>query len=86
MKSLKWNSGRSSIEASGRITDFRDPHLDGSYEGNFHLAEAAAIARRNELREGVAEFSGSGHWSLEDFTAAGALALRDLGWQNDQWC
>ena len=84
VKTLKWNSGRSSLQASGRISDFRDPRLDASYEGHFDLAEAAAIARRYELREGVAEFSGSGHWSLEDFTAAGALALRDLGWQNDQ--
>ena len=84
VKTLKWNSGRSSLQASGRISDFRNPRLDASYEGHFDLAEAAAIARRYELREGVAEFSGSGHWSLEDFTATGALALRDLGWQNDQ--
>ena len=64
MKSLKWNSGRSSLQASGRISDFRNPRLDASYEAHFDLAEAAAIARRYELREGVAEFKGSGHWSL----------------------
>ena len=29
IKSLKWSSGRSSIKASGRITNFGDPHLDG---------------------------------------------------------
>jgi translocation and assembly module TamB len=84
VKTLKWNSGRSSLQASGRISDFRNPRLDASYEGHFDLAEAAAIARRHEFREGVAEFSGSGHWSLEDFTTTGALALRDLGWQDDQ--
>jgi translocation and assembly module TamB len=84
VKSLKWNSGRSSLQASGRISDFRNPRLDASYEGHFDLAEAAAIARRHELREGVAEFNGSGHWSLGDFTATGALMLRDLGLENDQ--
>ncbi len=27
--------------------------------------EAAAIARRHDLREGIAEFKGNGHWSTE---------------------
>jgi translocation and assembly module TamB len=84
IKTLKWNSGRSSIEASGRITNFRDPHLDGSYDAKVHLGELAAIARRNDLREGTAEFKGNGHWSLKEFTSSGALAIRDLGWQSDQ--
>jgi translocation and assembly module TamB len=84
IKSLRWNSGRSSLEASGRISDFRNPHLDGSYDAHVDLAEAAAIARRHDLREGTAEFKGSGHWSLEQFTSSGTVALRDIGWQNAQ--
>jgi len=84
VKSLKWNSGRSSLEASGRVSDFRNPHLDGSYYGRVDLEEAAAIARRHDLREGVAEFKGSGRWSLNDFTTSGTVALRDLGWQDDR--
>jgi translocation and assembly module TamB len=84
IKSLRWNSGRSSLEASGRISDFRNPHLDGSYDAHVDLAESAAIARRHDLREGTAEFTGSGHWSLEQFTSSGTLALRDIGWQNAQ--
>ena len=67
VKSLKWNSGRSSLQASGRISDFSDPRLDGSYDAHVDLAEAAAIARRHDLREGVAELKGNGHWSLERF-------------------
>ncbi len=58
IESLKWNSGRSSLEASGRISDFRNPRLDGSYAAQINLQEAAAIARRSDLREGVAEFKG----------------------------
>ena len=84
IKSLRWSSGRSSLEASGRISDFRNPHLDGSYDAHVDLAESAAIARRHDLREGTAEFKGSGHWSLEQFTSSGTLALRDIGWQNAQ--
>ena len=41
IKSLQWNSGRSSVKASGRISDFRDPRIDGSYEAEINLHEAA---------------------------------------------
>jgi translocation and assembly module TamB len=100
VKSLQWSSGRSSLQASGRITDFRNPRLDAVYDAHVDLAEASAIARRHDLRAGVAEFKGNGHWFLNEamgrppneeslnageFTASGALTLRDLGWQDDQF-
>lgn len=44
VKSLKWNSGRSSLEMSGRISDFHDPHLDGNYEAHVDLAEVPRLA------------------------------------------
>jgi translocation and assembly module TamB len=84
IKSIHWNSGRSSIQASGRVTNFSDPHVDGSYDAKVNLGEGAAIFRRRELQEGIAEFKGSGHWSLQEFTSSGSMALRDLGWQDDQ--
>jgi len=85
VKSLKWSSGRSTLQARGRISDFRNPHLDAEYNAHLDLAETAAIARRHDLRDGIAEFKGSGHWSLNEFTSSGALALRDLGWQDEQF-
>ncbi len=85
IKSLQWTSGRSHLEASGRISDFRTPRLDASYDAYVDLGEAAAIGRRHDLQEGVAEFKGSGHWSLNEFSASGALALRDLSWRDDQF-
>jgi translocation and assembly module TamB len=84
IKSLKWTSSRSHLEASGRVSDFSNPHLDGSYDAHIDLQEAGAIWRRKDLREGVAEFKGSGHWSFDDFTTSGTLAMRDLVWQDDQ--
>lgn len=84
IKSLHWSSGRSSLKASGYVRDFRNPQLDGSYDSHLDLAEAAAIARRQDLREGVADLKGSGRWSLNEFTTSGALALRDIGWQDDR--
>jgi len=85
LPSLKWNSGRSSVEAYGRISDFRNPRLDANYSALINLEEAAAITRRNDLRDGVAEFKGAGHWSLNDFTTSGAMSLRDLAWQGEQF-
>ena len=84
IKSLRWNSGRSSLEMTGRVSDFRNPHLDGNYYARIDLEEAAAIVRRHDLREGSAELKGSGHWSLNEFASSGTLALRELGWQNNQ--
>ena len=84
IKSLKFNSGRSRLEASGRVSDFRRPNLQGTYDVYLDLAEAASITRRRDLREGVVEFKGKGTWSLEQFATSGALALRDLGWQGNQ--
>ena len=85
IKSLEWNSGRSSLRASGRISDFRNPHLEGTYEAHINLQEAAAISRRHDLREGVAQLNGEGHWSLNEFKASGVAALRDAGWQTDHF-
>jgi translocation and assembly module TamB len=84
IKSLQWNSGRSSLRASGRITDFQNPRIDTSYEADINLQEAGAVARRRELRDGVAQFKGNGHWSLSEFTTSGAGAFRDVVWQGDQ--
>lgn len=84
VKSLRWTSGRSHVEMSGRISDFRNPHMEGSYQGHFDLQEAAAIARRKDLREGVAEFRGSGRWSLDEFNSSGGLVMHGFGWQDDR--
>lgn len=85
VKSLTWNCGRSSLKLSGRISDFRSPRLDGSYQAQINLQEVAAIARRHDLREGTAEFSGNGHWSVNDFTTSGSMNVHDFGWLDEQF-
>lgn len=84
IKSLRWNSGHSHLEASGRVTDFRHPRIDAAYDASVDLAEVASITRRRDLREGVMEFKGKGSWTLEEFATSGGLTLRDFGWQDDQ--
>ncbi len=84
IKSLRWESGRSQVQASGRISNFQDPRIDATYDAHIDLAEAGVIARVHDLREGAVEFKGSGHWFLNgsldqaEFATSGALALRDL--------
>jgi translocation and assembly module TamB len=90
IKSLEWNSGRSHARASGRVSNFQNPRIDAAYDAYVDLAEAAAIARRHDLREGTGQFKGSGHWFLNgslndaEFVTTGGLALRDLVLQDDQ--
>ncbi len=83
IQSLSWDSGRSHVEGSGRISDFHNPRVDAVYSVHLDLPEAAAVARRHDLRGGAADFKGNGYWTMDDFSTTGALALRDLGWQND---
>ena len=84
INSLKWNSGHSNLFASGRVTDFRRPHLQGRYDAHLDLTEAASIARRRDLRAGFLDLKGEGNWSFDQFAATGLLTLRDLAWQDDQ--
>ena len=84
--SFEWSSGRSVLKAHGRISDFKNPVVDAVYDGQVDLEEAAAITRRHDVRQGMAEFKGSGQWSSEqeEFSSNGALALREFAWQSDQ--
>jgi translocation and assembly module TamB len=82
--SLKWNSGHSHFSASGQVTDLRRPHMQGSYDAQIDLTEAASIARRRDLRAGVLELKGRGEWTLDQFVSNGLLTLRDVAWQDDQ--
>ncbi len=81
---LKWNSEHSHLDARGRISDFRRPHIEASYEAHVDLADAAAIARRHDLRAGTLELKGQGDWSIQHFRSAGQALARDLAWQDSQ--
>jgi translocation and assembly module TamB len=80
--SLKLNSGRSRLEASGSLRDFRQPKIDARYNLTLDVEEFAAIVRREEPRGGIAEVQGRGTWSLRDFSAAGKVQLKDFGWRD----
>ena len=82
--SLKWNSGHSSLSASGQIIGFRRPHLHALYDGQLDLNEVASISRIPKVRAGILELKGDGSWSLDQFDSRGLLTIRDLAWQDDR--
>lgn len=84
ISSLQWNSGHSHISATGQVSDFRHPHLQGPYDIKLDLTEVAAIARRRDLRSGIIELKGRGEWTPDKFASNGFLNLQNLSFQNDQ--
>ncbi len=84
VSSLKWNSGRSHLDAHGHIRDFRQPVIEASYTGTVDLAELAAITRQRQLRAGYLDLSGSGSWSAAKFSSDGKAAIKNLEWRDDQ--
>src|SRR5947207_12887707 len=73
LKSISATSGRSRLQASGRIDDFSNPKIIANYQASIDLAEAAAVARRPEVRRGILQLEGKGSWSPAGFTSSGNL-------------
>jgi translocation and assembly module TamB len=80
--SLKMNSGRSHLDASGSLRNFRQPEIEANYDAKLDVSEFAAITRRKEARGGSAEVQGHGTWSAQKFSSAGKLLLKDFGWRD----
>jgi translocation and assembly module TamB len=78
VETLKATSGRSRLEATGRVDDFRNPRFQGKYITDLDLGEVAAIVRRRDLRAGTLQANGQGNWSAKDFSSAGKFQLKDI--------
>src|SRR5437773_12439101 len=76
--SFKANSGHSHIQFSGRVEDVRQRNLNGDYEVNLDLAEAAAFFREPAVRRGSFQGAGHGSWSRRHFNSAGRPSLKDM--------
>ena len=80
--SLKASSGRSRLEASGRVENFQKPKIDAAYEATLDLAEADAIARHSEIRRGILQAEGKGVWNMQEFSSTGKLSVKDFDWRD----
>jgi translocation and assembly module TamB len=81
LRSLEATSGRSRFQAKGTVEDFSQPKVDGDYDISLDLAEAAAIARRPEIRRGGLQLTGHGSWSEQAFSAVGKALMSNLDWK-----
>jgi translocation and assembly module TamB len=81
MKSLTATSGRSRLQASGRIDDFRNPKIFANYQAGIDLAEAAAVMRRPEVRRGFLQLEGKAERSPAGFSSSGNLLAKDVDWR-----
>jgi translocation and assembly module TamB len=82
LRSLKATSGRSRLQATGQLENFREPHVVADYNLSLDLAEAAAIIRHSEVRRGVLQLTGHGSWSADDFSSIGKALLSNLDWRD----
>ncbi len=78
IQALEVASGRSRLEASGRLDDFTNPQFSGTYTARLDLRDAGSIARLPNLRAGSLQFDGKGKFSIQNFAANGKMLIRDF--------
>jgi translocation and assembly module TamB len=72
------STGKSSIEASGKLADFANPQMNLTYRAKVSAAELASAIRMRELRRGDATLDGSATYSSGRWSTSGKLTVRDL--------
>ncbi|MGC2111425.1 MAG: translocation/assembly module TamB domain-containing protein, partial [Candidatus Korobacteraceae bacterium] len=79
IKELKLTSEQSSLQASGKITQFEHPQLQLSYNSTLNVAQIGAVSRTPQLQAGTLILDGSGKYSeAAGFASQGRIAFRDL--------
>jgi translocation and assembly module TamB len=82
VRSFKATSGRSRLQGSGRLVNFRKPNVVAKYDLTFDLAEASAVARHPEIRQGIFHATGDGVWSTTNFSSTGQLSIKNFDWRD----
>ena len=84
IKSVKLATGRSTVEASGSLQDYRTPHLVLNYLAKIDLPEAARIAGWRQVGGGTAEINGSLDYAAGRYSSHGKLSLQQLDWTSPE--
>ncbi|MFB3916040.1 MAG: translocation/assembly module TamB domain-containing protein [Terriglobales bacterium] len=79
---FKIRSGSSELEATGELTDFREPKFMGNYEARLDLAELAPVVRNAEIRQGTLIVCGRGVWNSAQAASTGKLQLQNFEYRN----
>ena len=80
---LRVSSEGSRLQASGSVGNLAKPVVKADYDLVLNLAQAAAIARRPEIRSGKLELRGSGLWSHDELRGSGRFAVAGLFWRDN---
>jgi len=82
VQSLNATAGKSQLQARGVHLDFSKLTVKGNYDLNLDLAQAAAVLRRPQLKQGTLHVTGNGSWSREDFLFQGDFDARAMAWES----
>lgn len=84
IKSLKLASEATSLQITGKVTDFENPRVQLTYASTVDVAQMGAVTRVYQLRGGTIVLDGSGTYSeAAGYASTGRIAVRDLDYQND---
>jgi translocation and assembly module TamB len=81
VKLLKFKMGGSTLDASGTMTDSRQPDIHLQYRASVELKDVARMARIPQLQGGHLEVNGSGHYQNRRYETAGTLAGSSFIWR-----
>jgi translocation and assembly module TamB len=89
ISSLTVASGKSEIHFNGRLRDYHNPQVSGTYHGVADLGELALLASppdhpqaKPEIKKGTAQFEGKASWSQQNFSTDGTVQAREIEWSN----
>jgi translocation and assembly module TamB len=82
IKSVKLATGRSTVEASGNLRDYHNPHMVLNYRAKLDLLEVARLAGWPQVRGGTAELGGSLDYGAGRYSSQGKFGVQKLDWNS----
>jgi translocation and assembly module TamB len=78
IKALRLSTPESRIEASGSVTNLKDPKLELTYKVALNLPEVARAAAMNQITSGSLDIEGDGTGTASQFSSKGRLVLKNV--------
>jgi translocation and assembly module TamB len=82
IKSLNVRIGKSSLQATGSVEDYRNLDVRLQYGGSLDLVQIAKAARSPEVQAGRLDLNGAVTYQHGRYTSDGNIAVHDLGWRD----
>lgn len=84
IKALKLVSEGSSLQITGKVTDFESPQVRLTYSSTIDITQLGAVTRVYQLRGGTVALDGSGTYSeTAGYASTGRIAVRDFDYLNE---